>query len=314
VKPVADDPRASWKLRRFPNTKADARSKKLGVAGDETRRSLDELIARAWPSTMVEEGSLRVHLAALRKVLGGGSANPFIVNMPGRGYRFTAPVLRDQTPAAVSQAPVPAVGNLPAPLSRIIGRDEVIAALAGQLARHRCLTIVGPAGIGKTTVATAVAGATTPSYRDGAWFVGLATLPEPDLVPSAIGAVLGIPLPAENPVSGLAAWLRDRTALIVLDSCEPVIAAAAEVAKAILLAAPHVRILATSREPLRIAGEWRHRLAALQLPPNATGCTADEALHYPAVKLFHDRASAMTDGLVLTDRDVPAFLEICRRL
>jgi DNA-binding winged helix-turn-helix (wHTH) protein len=193
-------------------------------AGETVRN--DELIACAWPSTMVEEGSLRVHLAALRKVLGGGSGNPFIVNLPGRGYRFTAPVLRDQAPTAISQAPVAAVGNLPAPLSRIIGREEVIAALAGHLARQRCLTIVGPGGIGKTTVATAVAGVAAPSYRDGSWFVGLATLPEPDLVPSAIGAILGIPLPGENPVSGLTAWLRDKTALIVLDSCEPVIVAA----------------------------------------------------------------------------------------
>lgn len=282
-------------------------------AGETVRN--DELMARAWPDTVVDEGSVRVHLSTLRKVLGGGrSGGSFIVNIPGRGYRFVAPIERGLTPEMASRAPVATAGNLPAPLSRIIGRDEAIAKLTRQLAQCRCLTIVGPGGIGKTTVATVVARAAAPSYPDGVWFVGLASLPEPDLVPSAIGAALGISLPSGNPVAGLTAWLRDKMALVVLDSCESVIAAAAAVADAILLAAPQVRILATSREPLRINGEWRHHLAALAVPPDATGCTADEALRYSAVELFHDRASAMMGGLVLHDGDVPAVLEICRRL
>lgn len=275
----------------------------------------DELMASAWPATVVEDGSLRVHLAALRKVLGGGaSGDAFIVNIPGRGYRFVAHVLRGPAPASASPPPSIAVGNLPAPLSRIIGRDDVIETLGRQLLRHRCLTIVGPGGIGKTTVATAVARAAAASYPDGVWFVGLASLPEPDLVPSAIAAALGISLSGDDIVGGLTTWLRDKAALIVLDSCEPVIAVAAEVAEAILGGTPQVRILATSREPLRIASEWRHRLAALQLPADATDCTVDEVLRFSAVELFHERASAMVDGLIFTDGDVPAVLEICRRL
>ncbi|HLY87897.1 MAG TPA: winged helix-turn-helix domain-containing protein, partial [Acetobacteraceae bacterium] len=213
----------------------------------------DKLMARAWPDTVVEEGSLRVHLAALRKVLGGGAGDSFIVNVPGRGYQFVAPVQRGQT-GVVARSPAVPLGNLPAPLSRIIGRDAAIATGTRQLAQHRCLTIVGPGGIGKTTMATAVASTAAASYPDGVWFVGFASLPEPDLVPSAIAAALAISLPVENPVSGLTAWLRDKTALIVLDGCEHVIAAAAEVAEAILHASPQVHILATSREPLRIAG------------------------------------------------------------
>jgi predicted ATPase/DNA-binding winged helix-turn-helix (wHTH) protein len=274
----------------------------------------DELMARAWPATVVEEGSLRVHLAALRKVLGGGAGDSVIVNIPGRGYQFVAPVRRGHAPGAVARLPAVARGNLPAPLSRIIGRDESIASVTRQLAQDRCLTIVGPGGIGKTTVATAVASAIVGSYPDGVWFVGFASLPEPDLVPSAIATALGISLPAENPVSGLTAWLRDKTVLIVLDSCEHVIAAAAEIAETILRAAPQVRILATSREPLRIAGEWRHRLAPLQLPSHTSGYSAEQALRFSAVQLFHDRASATVDELVITDGDVPAVLEICRRL
>src|SRR5207253_2571651 len=172
----------------------------------------------------------------------------------------------------------------PVPLTRILGRDDIIAALATQLARRRLLTIVGPGGIGKTTVAVAVAGAVSASYRGGVWFVGLASLPAPDLVPSALSTVLGISQSSANPVSGLAAWLRDKQMLIVLDNCEHVIGAVAPLVEAILKAAPQVRILVTSREPLRAEGEWLHRLASLEIPPASVDLSAAEALRYSAVR------------------------------
>ena len=200
------------------------------------------------------------------------------------------------------------------PLTRIVGRDNTVAALATQLAQRRLLTIVGPGGIGKTTVAVAVAEAVTPAFADGVWFVGLASLPDPDLVPSAVSTVLGISQSGANPVTGLAAWLRDKHALIVLDSCEYVIGAVAPLAEAILKAAPQVHVLATSREQLRAEGEWLHRLASLELPPQTASPSADEVMQYSAVQLFDDRARATVDGFVLDDSDVPAVLEICRRL
>src|SRR6516162_7354716 len=171
----------------------------------------DQLIARTWPDTVVEEGALRVHVAALRKALGDGRAGRrYVTNNPGRGYAFVAPVTCEHTPPATARPTGAAAGdNLPAPLTRIVGRDEVIAALAMQLARRRFLTIVGAGGIGKTTVAVAVASAVRASYKDGAWFVGLASLSDPDLVPSAVGAALGMPPSGANPVQGLTAWLRD---------------------------------------------------------------------------------------------------------
>jgi predicted ATPase len=115
-------------------------------------------------------------------------------------------------------------------------------------------------------------------------------------------------------LSGLAAWLRDKHLLIVLDKCEPLIGATATVAEAILTTAPAGWYLATAREPLRAEGEWLHRLASLELPPEAEACaTAAEALGYSAVELFNERATATTDSFVLDDADVPAVLEICRR-
>jgi predicted ATPase/DNA-binding winged helix-turn-helix (wHTH) protein len=283
-------------------------------AGETIRK--DQLIARTWPDTVVDEGALRVHVAALRKALGdGGAGKRYITNIPGRGYSFVAPVAREQRrPATVVPDGAGVGGNLPAPLSRIVGRDDIIAALTTQLARRRFLTIVGPGGIGKTTVAVAVAETTSASYRDGIWFVGLASLPDPDLVASALGTVLGISLPSVNPISGLAGWLRDKHALIVLDSCEHVIGAAAATAEAILKAAARVSILATSREPLRAEGEWLHRLSSLELPPRSDDLTPEGALKYSAVQLFNERALASMDEFALGDDDVAPVLEICHRL
>jgi predicted ATPase/DNA-binding winged helix-turn-helix (wHTH) protein len=276
----------------------------------------EKLIARAWPDTVVDEGALRVHVAALRKALGDGRAgNRYIANVPGRGYRFVAPVARMPRQPAIAPTNGMAVrGNLPAPLTRIVGRDDIIAALAAQLAQRRLLTLVGPGGIGKTTVAVAVAESVSASYDDGVWFVGLASLPDPDLVTSALGTALGISLPGANTISGLVGWLRDKRALIVLDSCEHVIGAVAAIAEAILKAAARVSILATSREPLRAEGEWLHRLASLALPPASVDLSPAEALRYPAVELFDDRATAVVDGFTLAEGDVPAVLEICRKL
>lgn len=277
--------------------------------------SKDELIARAWPDTVVEEAALRVHVAALRKALGDGrEGKRYIANHLGRGYAFIAPVRREH-PLSAPGAPTGTTeaGNLPAPLTRIVGRDELIAALTTLLARRRFLTIVGPGGIGKTTVAVAVA--VRGSYKDGVWFVGLASLSDPDLAPSAVSAALGVHSSAADHTQAIAAWLRDKDALLVLDSCEHVIGAAAALAEAILRAAPRAGILATSREPLRAEGEWLHRLAPLELPPpGRTFPTAAEALGYSAVELFNERASATMDRFVLGDADVPAVLEICRRL
>ena len=275
----------------------------------------DQLIARAWPDTVVDDGSLRVHVAALRKALGDGRAGKgYIANIPGRGYRFIAPVTRERRPATAPPDGAAVRGNLPALLTRIVGRDDSIAALAAQLAQRRLLTIVGPGGIGKTTVAIAVAETVSASYDDGVWFVGLAPLPDPDLVASALSTVPGISLPGVNPVSGLAGWLRDKHALIVLDSCEHVIGAVAVIAEAILKAATRVSVLATSREPLRAEGEWLHRLPSLELPPRSGDLTPDRALHYSAVQLFNERARAIMDGFALGDDDVAPVLEICHRL
>jgi len=175
-----------------------------------------------WPDTVVDEGALRVHVAAVRKALGDGrEGNRFIVSDPGRGYNFVALVTRErwqEAPAPPPEQPVRS-GNLPVLLTRVVGRDEVIETVVSRCSQHRLVTIVGPGGIGKTTVAIAAAEQMSGSFADGIWFVGLATLVDAALVPTAIGAALGIPSTRGDPLTALAAWSRDKRMLIVLDCC-----------------------------------------------------------------------------------------------
>ena len=283
------------------------------AAGETVANS--QIMARAWPATTVEEGSLRVHIGALRKALGDGrGGNSFIANNPGRGYTFVAPVRRGKS---AQPAPAPAVasrGNgLPTPLVSIVGRAETITRLTTQLRRRRLLTIVGAGGIGKTTVAVAVAETVGALYADGVWFVALESLQAPDLLASIVAAALGVTATGD-PLSGLTAWLRDKQALIVLDNCEHVVDAAASVAEAILRSAPRVGILATSREPLRADGESLHRLTPLEIPTERTGITASEALRHSAVELLSERARASDGAFSLTDADAQVLCGLCRKL
>lgn len=293
--------------------------------------SNNELLAAAWPNRVVDEGSLRVHIAALRKVLGEGhQGQRFITNVPLRGYCFVAEVSRGGDAAAPVAAVDPASepasesasialkkaeSRLPAALTRLIGRDAVVAELQAQLRQQRCVTLVGAGGIGKTSVALAVARAMFDDTSDDwdAVFVELAALKDPQLVPAAVASALGLVLPAQAPLQALANFLKPRRRLLlVLDNCEHLIAAAAELAEQLLLQAPGIHLLATSREALRIGGEWVHRLASLPLPP--PDAAADTALACPAVQLFAERAAACSGALALHGDDALLALEICRGL
>jgi predicted ATPase len=176
------------------------------------------------------------------------------------------------------------------------------------------VTIVGPGGIGKTTVAIAAAEQMSASFADGIWFVGLATLVDAALIPAAMGAALGVPSTGGDPLTALAAWSRDKHMLIVLDCCEHVADVAAALVEAMLRSAPRVCILATSREPLRTEGEWLLRLPSLSVPSGPAPLSAAEALSYAAVQLFSERAAAAIDSFVLDDAHVPEVLAICRGL
>jgi predicted ATPase/DNA-binding winged helix-turn-helix (wHTH) protein len=280
-----------------------------------------ELMAEVWPDVTVEEGSLRFHIAGLRKALGDGQDGArYIATLPGRGYCFVAPVLRSasSSPAAEGAATAGASFTgatfLPARLARMVGREEAVRVLGVQLAAARFVTIVGPGGVGKTTVAAAVAHELLESFAGAALFVDFGLVTDLRLVPVTVASMLGLPIQSEDPVPRLIAHLRDRRFLLVLDSCEHVIDGAAGLAAEIFRAAPAAHILATSREALRVEGEQVHHLTPLDCPPDDPGLTAAAAGEFPAARLFLERAAAAGAPLALSDADAVLVAEICRRL
>src|SRR5262245_5000832 len=279
--------------------------------------SKEQIFQQVWPGTIVEEANLRVHVTALRRALGDrqGSAR-YVASVPGRGYRFVAraQAVEALEPAARSTSLHPPPNNIPLPLSRMIGRDLLVKSLAAQLTRWRFLSLVGAGGISKTSVALAVAHKMAQHFKDLACLVDLARTSDSALVPGALAAVLGLGVRTEDWVPSLVAHLRDKEMLLVLDSCEHVIDAAAVVAESVFKGAPGVHILATSREPLFAEGEAIVRLSPLGLPPADDAITASQALAYPAVQLFVERAAASHDDFELTDADAPTVSDICRKL
>ena len=278
--------------------------------------SKKQLMARAWPQTFVEDANLKIQVSALRRALGDGQGgHRYIATVSGRGYNFVAPI-RTERPRLAPVAPAAAAPkhNLPFAVTRIIGREEAAAALLSRLSHQRLVTVVGPGGIGKTTLALAVAEEMIGGYEDGVWLVDLAPLSDPRLVPSAVATALGLDIQTKDLLQSLVTELRDSRMVLVLDSCEHVIDAVAGLAAAVLGGAPGVRILATSREPLRVAGEVEYRLGTLGSPQPSAGLTAAEAAAFPAVQLFVERVTAIAEDFALTDANASLVVEICRHL
>jgi predicted ATPase/DNA-binding winged helix-turn-helix (wHTH) protein len=272
----------------------------------------DELIARIWPDTCVSDSNLKVQIAALRRALGEGRrGDRYIATVSGRGYRFVAPVERYGNSHLQQETAAPE-HSLPWGWTRPLGRDDIIDALLVELPVRRFITIVGPGGIGKTTVAVALANILLESYRDGVWLVELASLRDPNLIPSAIAAALGIS--AEGGTKALPSILRHKNMLMVLDCCEHLVDAVASIAGDIVSAAPELHLIATSREPLRANGETVRRLGPLATPLEGQPLTVADAIRFPAIQLFVERASAAHQGFELNESNVKIVAEICRRL
>ena len=287
-------------------------------AGEVVPKS--EILNYAWSGLAVEEISLRVHVAELRKALGDGKDGArYITNIPSRGYCFIAPVQRGTRaeppePASLPPNKVAASPSLPHRLDRMIGRDEIVAELAPRLLRDRFVTLRGPGGIGKTTIAVALAHDLYDRFEGNVHFLEFGPLKDAALVASTVAAALGLVVHHNDPSDSIVNFLRMRRLLLVLDSCEHVIDAVARLAEDIHREAPGVAILATSRESLLVAGEQIFELVPLPSPPQGTRLSAGEVLSYPAARLFLDRADAAGHRDDLTDEDAEVLVQICGKL
>ncbi|MCK1654082.1 winged helix-turn-helix domain-containing protein [Bradyrhizobium sp. 149] len=273
-----------------------------------------DLIATTWPGADVEENSLRVHIAALRKALGDGNGGArYLSTVSGQGYCFVAAVSRPEQRQPAPTHPT-YVHNLPAQPRQVVGREQAMQDISERLRAKRFVTIVGPGGIGKTTVAVSAGHALLAEFAGHVHFVGLGETGNAALVPAAVASSLGLLARSNDPTGSLATLLRKERMLLVLDCCEHVIEAAAALAERLYQAAPELHILATSRELLRVEGEFTYRLPPLPSPPERAVLTAANALAYASVKLFVERATAGGGEFALSDANASDVGNLCRRL
>jgi predicted ATPase/DNA-binding winged helix-turn-helix (wHTH) protein len=276
------------------------------------------LMARVWPNTTVGETSLRYHIVGLRKALdeGAGPQGSMIVTVAGRGYGFRGPVAklpsdrrdRHEQPAAVFPTTLPKGRQL------IIGRKGETETVKSVLLEDRFVSIVGPGGIGKTTLAVAVASALCETLDIAAVFVDLGPVRSPSQVLEAVLAALGLPEGASEPRRAILAGLSRRPVLLVLDGCEHVIGPAAELAEDVFRDLDQVRLLTTSQESLRVEGERVYRLSPLETPPGEVSPDRGALLRYASVELFLDRVAAGGHHIELSDDTLGLVAGICRKL
>ncbi|MNU75495.1 putative HTH-type transcriptional regulator [compost metagenome] len=278
-----------------------------------------DLLAAVWAGVVVEEASVRVHMSTLRKALGepGGSdeCKEWISNIPLRGYRFNGRVRREATGILTRPAaPLPDPGFTPLPvrLTELVGREADVANVLESLAAHRLVTIAGTGGIGKTRLAIHVAQNHQHRHGTEIAFIDLSSLISQDHVLGTLARAVGVPADLPNIVEAITQRLAVRAVLLLIDNCEHVVDSLAPPIDGLLSVLPGLRILATSREALRVAGEYVFRLPALAIP-DVEQISLSQALHWPSVELLVERAKAAGAG-AFDESHGPLLAQITRQV
>jgi predicted ATPase/DNA-binding winged helix-turn-helix (wHTH) protein len=283
---------------------ADARGKLVSKA---------EIMQHVWPDTIVVENNLHVHIAAIRKMLGPRS--DLLIAVPGRGYRLAIELPRRQM-RALPRTTTPkndALSNLPPMGSKLFGRDSAILDGVRACCEASVVSIVGPGGIGKTRLAIEIARHLIPSFNDGVWMIELSKIAKGEFVAGEVASIFDPTAPVElAPLTSLAKALTGKQMLVLIDNCEHVIEAAADVAQTIATHAPSCVVLSTSREPLRVSGEQVYRVPALDVPYEADECP--DPSETSSVKLFLERARAIDTGFAHDPKSISFAAAICRHL
>jgi predicted ATPase/DNA-binding winged helix-turn-helix (wHTH) protein len=275
----------------------------------------NQLLDLVWPGLIVEENNLQVQISTLRKLLGPQA----IATIPGRGYRWAlapddalAQVAKSESAPPASSAGGAALPDVPTELPALYGRSEDVAAVRDLIRHHALVTVVGPAGIGKTRLAQTVAHELEDAFADGVRLVELAPLADPDLVAATVARALGIAVGDPHTALELTVQaLASQRLLLVFDNCEHLLEAVDRAVAALRKGAPRVHVLATSQELLRHPDEHVYRLGALALPAEITAARAREA---GAIELFAARVQALEPRFLVSDANVAAAVDICRRL
>lgn len=273
-----------------------------------------EIMARVWPNLTIEDSGLRVQMAALRKVIGDTSPpHRLVVNVVGLGYALLASATTTQGRFGGQDRSVAQVA-LPKRAGTTVGRSSDLQKVSENLRSSRFVTIHGPGGIGKTTLAIDIATAEAAAFADGVRFVDLGLVSAEGSVAGAVAVALGLAVQRPDPTRSIFEYLATRSLLLVLDCCEHVVDAAAALAEQMIERTPGICILATSREPLRAAGEVVYRLGPLSVPPDGARLRAADLAAYSAPQLFVERAVALGLPAPLSDEDVNLCAVICRRV
>ena len=232
---------------------------------------------------------------------------------PERVHQVVHPQLRQDFPALRSLEARP--NNLPQQVTSFVGRERELSDIRKQVGNTRLLTLFATGGVGKTRLSLQVAAEVLDDYPDGVWFIDLAPMTDEHLVPQAVASVLGVKEEAGRPVlEALMKYVGDRKLLLILDNCEHLLHACAELATQLLRSGPHLKLLASSREPLHVAGETTYHVPSLSVPEPHRTVTIQAMAQYEAVRLFVDRARAVQPRFQITDSNSRAVVDICHRL